>query len=258
LLASQPIAYGPLTEPTQLADGLVRLGTAKVNWYLVADDDGVVVVDAGVSGYRAQLEPGLELLGKSLEDVRAVLLTHSDADHTGVAGALHSEHDVPVYIHETEAELLRKPRLKKTDGSILPHLRRPSLWSLFGHLARNGGLRPPSIEGPTTIAGGETLELPGRPRSVHTPGHTVGHLAYLFPSHRALFVGDAMCTWNPLTTRAGPQLMPAAFNVSTPEARDSLGRIEDLEAGFLLPGHGEPWRDGVAAAVANARTAGPS
>jgi glyoxylase-like metal-dependent hydrolase (beta-lactamase superfamily II) len=247
-----------LTAPTKLADGLVRLGTAKVNWYLVADDEGVVVVDAGVSGYRGQLEPGLDLLGKSLSDVRAVLLTHSDSDHTGVAGALRSEHDVPVYIHETEEGLLRKPRLKKTDGSILPHLRRPSLWSLFGHLTRNGALRPPSIEGATTITGGETLELPGRPRSVHTPGHTAGHLAYHFAAHGALFVGDAMCTWNPLTTRRGAQLMPAAFNASTPQALESLARIEDLDAAFLLPGHGEPWRDGVGAAVANARTAGRS
>jgi glyoxylase-like metal-dependent hydrolase (beta-lactamase superfamily II) len=247
-----------LTEPTQLADGVVRLGSAMVNWYLVADDDGVVVVDAAVSGFRPQLEPGLELLGRSIADVRAVLLTHSDADHTGVAAALHSENDIPVYIHAQEEELLAKPRLKKTDGSILPHLRRPSLWRLFGHLARNGGLRPPKIEGATTVTGGETLELPGRPRLVNTPGHTVGHLVYHFASHGALFVGDALCTWNPITTRTGAQLMPAAFNVSTPQALDSLAQIEQLDAALLLPGHGEPWREGVAAAVASARAAGTS
>jgi glyoxylase-like metal-dependent hydrolase (beta-lactamase superfamily II) len=229
-----------------------------VNWYLVADDGGVVVVDAAVSGYRPQLEPGLALLGRSLSDVRAVLLTHSDADHTGVAGWLRSEQSVPVYIHSEEEGLLRKPRLKKTDGSILPHLRRPSLWRLFGHLARNGGLRPPSIEGATTVTGGETLELPGRPQLVHTPGHTAGHLVYHFASHGALFVGDAMCTWNPLTTHTGAQLMPAAFNVSTPQALESLARIEDLQGAFLLPGHGEPWREGVAAAVAEARATGTS
>jgi glyoxylase-like metal-dependent hydrolase (beta-lactamase superfamily II) len=247
-----------VSEPQQLADGLVRLGTSKVNWYLVADGGGVVVVDAAVSGYRPQLEPGLALLGRSLSDVRAVLLTHSDADHTGVAGWLHSEHGVPVYIHEREDELLRKPRLKKTDGSIVAHLWRPSLWSLFTHLGRNGGMRPPKIEGATTLKGDETLELPGQPRVVNTPGHTVGHLVYHFASHGALFVGDALCTWNPLTTRVGAQLMPSAFNVSTPQALESLAQIEKLEAAFLLPGHGEPWREGPAAAVANARATGTS
>jgi glyoxylase-like metal-dependent hydrolase (beta-lactamase superfamily II) len=247
-----------VSAPTKLADGLVRLGTPKVNWYLVADTSGVVVVDAGVSGFRSQLEPGLQLLGRSLSDVRAVLLTHSDADHTGVAAWLHSNHGVPVYIHEREEELIRKPRLKKTDGSILPHLLRPSLWSLFADLARNGGLRPPKVEGATPIHGGETLDLPGRPSAVDTHGHTIAHLAYHFADHGALFVGDALCTWNPITTRRGAQLMPSAFNVSTPQALASLAQIEKLEAGFLLPGHGEPWTDGPAAAVASARAAGTS
>ena len=242
-----------MTQPGQLAEGLVQLGTRFVNWYLVADGDGVVVVDAGVPGYRPQLEPGLELLGCSLSDVRAVLLTHSDTDHTGVAGALHSEQNVPVYIHAAEQSLLRKPQRKKTDGSLLPHLRRASTWRLFAHFMRNGATRPPKIEGASTVADGETLELPGHPRVIHTPGHTVGHVAYHFQSHGALMVGDALCTWNPLTDRTGPQLLPAAFNVSTPQALASLARIEQVEAGLLLPGHGEPWSEGVAAAVERAR-----
>src|SRR6266550_1167103 len=69
-----------MSDPRKLADGVVRLGTSYVNWYLVADDSGVTVVDAGVAGYSDQLEPGLKLLGRSLGDVRAFVLTHGDAD----------------------------------------------------------------------------------------------------------------------------------------------------------------------------------
>ena len=36
----------------------------------------------------------------------------------------------------------------------------------------------------------------------------------------------------------------------------SLGRIEDVEADWLLPGHGAPWREGVGAAVTAARANG--
>jgi glyoxylase-like metal-dependent hydrolase (beta-lactamase superfamily II) len=84
-----------LAHPELLTDGVVRLGTRYVNWYLVADDSGVVIVDAGVPGYRPQLEPGLELLGRKLEDVRAILLTHADGDHTGVCTKLRSEATFP-------------------------------------------------------------------------------------------------------------------------------------------------------------------
>jgi hypothetical protein len=43
--------------PTMLSDGVVRLGTPVVNWYLLADDSGVVVIDAGCQGFLPQLEP---------------------------------------------------------------------------------------------------------------------------------------------------------------------------------------------------------
>jgi glyoxylase-like metal-dependent hydrolase (beta-lactamase superfamily II) len=52
--------------------------------------------------------------------------------------------------------------------------------------------------------------------------------------------------------------MPAAFASSMAQATESLDRLEGLEAGVVLPGHGDPWTDGVAALVARAREAGPS
>jgi glyoxylase-like metal-dependent hydrolase (beta-lactamase superfamily II) len=124
---------------------------------------------------------------------------------------------------------------------------------------RNGALRPPHIEDTIHITDSQELEeLPGRPFVVYTPGHTLGHCALHLPQHRVIFVGDLLCTWNPLTGRRGPQIMPRAFNFSSTQSLVSLERIEHLDAEVVLPGHGEPWTDGVAAAVARAREAGPS
>jgi glyoxylase-like metal-dependent hydrolase (beta-lactamase superfamily II) len=80
----------------------------------------------------------------------------------------------------------------------------------------------------------------------------------LFESHGALFAGDALCTWNPITGRRGPQRFPSALNVSNAQALESLSLIEGLDAQVVLPGHGEPYRDSPAAAVAAARAAGHS
>ncbi len=91
---------------------------------------------------------------------------------------------------------------------------------------------------------------------IATPGNTPGHSAFLFESHRVLFVGDELCTWNPLTGRLGAQVMPTVFNTSTDQCFESLGALEGLQAETLLAGHGEPWREGAAAAVQNARQAG--
>jgi hypothetical protein len=63
---------------------------------------------------------------------------------------------------------------------------------------------------------------------------------------------------NPMTGRVGPQLMPSAFNTSTPQALESLSNLEGLAADVVAFGHGDPWHDGPAAAVARARELGTS
>jgi glyoxylase-like metal-dependent hydrolase (beta-lactamase superfamily II) len=239
-----------VSTPSLLRDGVVRLGTKYVNWYLVADDRGVTVVDAGVPGYRPQLEPGLDLLGRSLGEVRAVLLTHADGDHTGVAAMVREESGAPIHLHVADAESARNRGKKKTDESVLAELRHADAWKLFAHFTRNGGGRPPVVDGTTPVTAGP-IDVPGNPVAIPTPGHTPGHVAYSFPAHGALFVGDLLCTWHPTRGRLGPQVM--AFNVSTPQSYESLGAVEDVEAALLLPGHGEPWTQGAKAAVVQAR-----
>ncbi len=240
-----------MSVPAKLADGVVRLGTPYVNWYLVADDSGVTVVDAGVPGYRPQLEPGLELLGRSLGDVKAILLTHADGDHTGVSTAVREETGTPIHLHHDDEKSARNRGKKTFDESLLSELPHPGTYRLFWHFGRNGGARPPVLDGTRPVADGDTLEVPGHPRVIHTPGHTPGHVAYLFADRGALFVGDLLCTWHPTRGRRGPQIM--AFNVSTPGSYASLGAIEGLDAALVLPGHGEPWTEGAPAAVSEAR-----
>jgi len=108
-------------------------------------------------------------------------------------------------------------------------------------MARGGGAGPAAIEGPEIVSDGNVLDVPGRPKVIHTPGHTPGHVAFLFEDSGALFAGDAVCTWNPLTGKRGPQLMPRPLNVSNAEAHESVRRIGGLTAKVTLPGHGEPW-----------------
>ncbi len=237
--------------PTRLAEDLVRLGTAYVNWYLVADESGVTIVDAGVPGYRPQLEPGLELLGRGLGDVKAIVLTHADGDHTGVSTGVREETGAAIHLHPDDEESARNRGKKKMDESLLSELTHPGTYRLFWHFTRNGGAKPPVLEGTKPVADGDTLDVPGRPRVIHTPGHTPGHVAYLFADDGALFVGDLLCTWHPTRGRRGPQTMP--FNVSTPRSVESLTAIEEIDAALVLPGHGEPWTEGPAAAVSAAR-----
>jgi glyoxylase-like metal-dependent hydrolase (beta-lactamase superfamily II) len=222
-----------------VADGVVRLGTWIVNWYLLEEHGRVTVVDAAVPGYRDQLSPGLAKLGRSDSDVAAVVLTHAHGDHVGVAELLRSELNVPVYIHAGDAELARTgKRVGKNESSVLPYLRHPMAWKLFWELGSNGGSKPVPIKEVQTFADGDELDVPGRPRVVHTPGHTDGHCAFV--SGETVFAGDSICELNPLTGSRGPQPMPRAFNRDSEQALRSLDKLVGTGGRLLLPGHGEP------------------
>jgi glyoxylase-like metal-dependent hydrolase (beta-lactamase superfamily II) len=243
--------------PTQIADGVHRLGDDLVNFYLVDDGGRLTIVDAGLPAHRSQLESYLPTIGRTLADVEAVILTHAHMDHVGIADGVRRDAGAPVYVHEADANLARTGKNHKRDGSLLPYLRYPATWKLLAMFVRAGAAKPPKIAEVTTFGSDAgTLEVPGRPRVIPTPGHSPGHVAFHLPERGVLFAGDAMCTYNPMTGRRGPQVMPKAFALSAAQELESLSALEQLEASLLLPGHGEPWTDGPAAAVARAREVG--
>ena len=235
-------------------DEVTRLGTWIVNFYAIEDGGSWTLFDAGVPGYWPQLERH----GIRPDAVHAVVLTHAHADHVGIADRLR-QHGARVYVHEDDENLATTAKpLGKNEKPMLPYFRHAMAWKLATHLARNGGAKPNKIGTVTTFRDGDVLDVPGRPRAVHTPGHTSGHAVLDVQDAGALILGDLLCTLNPLTGKRGPQLLPAALNLSSAQMLDSLTKIEGLDAQTLHFGHGEPWTDGVASAVERARATGPT
>ncbi|HEX2883568.1 MAG TPA: MBL fold metallo-hydrolase [Candidatus Limnocylindria bacterium] len=234
----------------RLAPGLHRIGSDIVAAYLVEDASGVTLIDAGVSGQWRDLVAELRGMGRSVSDVRAVLLTHGDTDHIGFAERLRRDHGVPVHVHEADAARARgevKPSISWGKVRIGPLLR--FLW----YAGRRGGLRTEYLTDVRTLNGAETLDLPGSPRVIPLPGHSPGSVAYHVPGLEAVFVGDGLTTRHVLTGADGPG--PAPFTDDPEAALASLAAIEATGARWVLPGHGWPWKEGVAEAVRRVREA---
>ena len=164
----------------KLAPSLHRIGNDIVAAYLVEENGQLTLIDAGVSGQWSDLQSELKSMGRSVSDIRGLILTHGDTDHVGFAERLRRDHGVPVYVHEADAPRargeVRKPNASGGPMKIGPLLR--FLW----YAGRKGGLRTNWVKELQTVTDGVTLDLPGSPQIVHVPGHTPGSLAVHVPA----------------------------------------------------------------------------
>lgn len=243
---------------TQVADNIHLAETGLVNWTLLTDGQDVTLVDAGYPGHHDRVIESLARIGRRVEDVAAVVVTHAHIDHIGSLPRLLQKTDAAVYMSEAETHHARREYLQQaTEKDVaLQAARSPRtlLWSL--RIVGVGATRKVSLDDPLACAPGVPLDVPGRPVPVPTPGHTTGHNGYHLPGEGAVLTGDALCTAHPATSTSGPQLLPPFFAHDSDETARTLGVFSALDGDLLLPGHGPVWRGPFARAVELARATG--
>ena len=140
--------------------------------------------------------PALAAIGRRIEDVRWILLTHGHIDHVGGAHALWemTGRKAQVVIHEADAPMLRSRQAHVQEyltgrGRYLADPAGAVKVAAAGHAVISGEMEPTML-----VTGGETISLGGDVTvSVHAiPGHTPGSVAYVVDGQEAAFVGDAV------------------------------------------------------------------
>ena len=239
-----------------VVEGVHRIEDAYTNWYLLEQDGRLTIVDAGVPTSWQSLHDALGRLGRRASDVEALVLTHAHFDHVGFAEKARTELDIPVYVHENDAPLTGHPWR-------YDHERRRSFYfatqvralPIVATFVRNRAFWPRPVKQVVRYSDG-VLPVPGSPRVVFTPGHTLGHCALHLPDRDAVIAGDAIVTLDPYTARRGPRLVARAATVDSERNTATLDALLVTRARTVLVGHGEPWTEGVESAVARAREAG--
>jgi glyoxylase-like metal-dependent hydrolase (beta-lactamase superfamily II) len=201
------------------------------------------IVDTGIASSPAEgMVPALEKLGRSIEDVRWILLTHGHIDHLGGARALWelTGRRAKVVIHEADAPLLRS-RQAHVDLYVdvrQQYLRDPDGVAEQTRMAGQAisGEMEPSV----LVTGGETLSLGGDVTvSVHhIPGHTAGSVAYVVDEQDAVFVGDAVQVHGAANGFPGYE-DPTGYRASLEHLRD------EVRPQHLYLGHPYRTTDGV-------------
>jgi steroid delta-isomerase-like uncharacterized protein len=217
-------------EPERIADGvwLVRGGfpIKTMNVYLIEDDGGVTMFDAGI----ADMTDALRVAGVRMGGIRRIVLGHADADHRGAAAGL----EAPTYCHPAEraAAESESPHRDYWDPTKLaPHGRAllPRLIPVWdgGTVQIAGTVR----EG-DEIAGFKVIEL---------PGHAPGLIGLFRESDRLALVSDCFYTLDIQTgIKGAPRVPHPAFNIDTEQARASIRKLAALSPAVAWAGHAQP------------------
>jgi glyoxylase-like metal-dependent hydrolase (beta-lactamase superfamily II)/predicted ester cyclase len=232
-------------EPERIADGvwIVRGGfpSKTMNVFLIEDDGGVTVFDAGISDMTTTVRSAAARLG----GIKRVVLGHADADHRGAAPGL----GAPVHCHPAERDAAQSSdpfrpywnleKLGRHGRALLPRLL--PVWD--GGAVQIAG----AVQEGDEIAGFNVVELPG-----HAPG-----LIGLFRERdRLALVSDCFYTLDPQTGIKGAARIPhPAFNINSEQAAASIRKLAALDPSAAWAGHANPVRGDVVAQLQQAAAA---
>ncbi len=228
--------------PERIADGvwIVRGGFPQktMNVYLLEDEGGLTLFDAGISDMTVALASGAARLG----GIKRIVLSHADAGHRGAAPGL----DAPVYCHPADRQAAESTETFRPywDLSKLgPHGR-----LLLGRLLPIWDGGAVQIEG--TVQEGE--QVAGF-KVIDLPGHAPGLIGLYRESDRLALVSDLIYTLDPQTGIKGRARLPhPAFDIDLDQARASIRKLAAISPSTVWSGHADPVRGNVSTQLESA------
>ena len=151
---------------------------------------------------------------------------------------------VPVYVHENGVPLTRHPLQYSHERARSRYfLTQFRAFPIVAPLVRARAFWPsPAREVRRYLDG--TLPVPGSPRMVFTPGHTLGHCALHFPDRDAVIAGERSSPSTPTRPSEGRRSSPGRPRPTARATTPSLDALAETGATTVLTGHGEAWKAG--------------
>lgn len=208
---------------------LLKLGA--VNAYLI-DVGDLILIDTGYKGYEGKINLYIRSMGqgKTLKDIKHIIVTHHHPDHAGSLAAIKKASNAKVYMHPEDAKMVEQGIGMRENIIAGPGLLNKLLFTFF--------IKPTPTEIPKTtidhhLHDGDVLNLGKGFEVIHLPGHSKGQVGLLYQDHGGfLFAADV-----------GVNFMGIGYPPVYEDTRQGLSdlkRIGKYKFESAVFGHGNP------------------
>jgi len=211
---------------------LLRLGS--VNCYLLkTNDTGYILIDTGSSNKRKKLEETLESEGCKPGNLRLIIITHGDFDHTGNASYLSKKYGVKIAMHQKDSTIVEQGNMfsNRKTGNIISRKLIGALTPILFRFGKSERFTPDLYLDDSYDLSGYGLEA----KVVYIPGHSNGSIGILTVS------GDLYC--GDLLINEDKSDKPSLNTIVDDKVAmdESVKKLNGLEIDTVYPGHGKPF-----------------
>ena len=206
---------------------MIACGPANI-YLIISGKDEVTLIDTGYSKFKDKTLKAINKSGIKPGQIKYILLTHSHPDHAGNLAMIKKIFNATVYAHPAGALTLNQ-------GKVIPDLiPSPGFMNklLFKILIGNRPANYDPVKIDHEINNNDILPFGGGIKVIHTPGHSVDHLIYIWQKHGGVvFFGDIASNMGRLNYMLGYNNLELA--------KTNLNDIAQLDFDVACFGHGK-------------------
>ncbi|GAL85721.1 beta-lactamase [Sporocytophaga myxococcoides] len=207
-----------------------------MNCFLIKGNRKHVLVDTGIPGSESKILKQIDDQGLRREDIGLIIITHGHIDHFGSVRALRKILNVPVMVHESDAQAL-------ITGKSMAETLKPNkkIWNILKRrllTAQAPGCSPDIILEGNSDFDLSTYGINGK--VIHTPGHTPGSLSVVVDERHAIITDLASSGILLGGLAFHSRMKKPPFHDNLLEVKASIDKLLALSLEVFYLGHGYP------------------